>query len=369
MGTHVKESLTLSPYFLWILIHGTQMRSTLLLFQHRIIQGAEMDAWLSFAIVGVSFHLLLVMMFYLLKHAAEGDIISLHNQLFGMWIGKLLTFVFYGYILLFIVNELRSYIEVIHVWVFPNSPQWSLSILLLLISAYIVSGGLRVITGITLLCVLIPSLLIPSLYFPLKHAQWTNFLPLFDHTAYQYAESAYHSLSTFMGAEFLLLLYPFIKNQEKSKKWAHLAVAHSTLISLLIAVVTFAFLNLQELKHLIWPTLILSKIIRFPVLERFDYVYIFFWFFVIISPCCVGLWGCTRILKKTTPLKSRPALWITIGIVFVIMLPMKSPLMINKLDSALCLSGWILMYGYIPLLCIWLGLRNRFSNIKRAASS
>ncbi|SFT04584.1 GerAB/ArcD/ProY family transporter [Paenibacillus sp. BC26] len=369
MGTHVKESLTLSPYFLWILIHGTQMRSTLLIFQNSIIKGAEMDALLSFALVGISFHLLIVMMFYLMKHAAEGDIISLHNQLFGKWLGKLLTFAFYGYILLFIINELRSYMEVIHVWVFPNTQLWSLSVLFLLISAYIVTGGLRVITGITLVCVLLPSMLIPSLYYPLKHAHWTNFLPLFNHTGYQYAESAYHSLSTFLGAEFLLLLYPFIKNQEKSKKWAHLAVAHSTIIPFLIALVSFAFLNLQELRHIIWPTLMLSKIISFPVLERFDYVYIFIWFFVIISPCCVGLWGGTRILKKTIGFRSRPALWITISIVFVVMLPMKSPLMINKLDSALNLSGWILMYGYLPLLCIWVGLRNWLANAKRTAST
>ncbi|CAM4395263.1 spore germination protein (amino acid permease) [Paenibacillus endophyticus] len=364
MGKQVKESLTVSPYLLWTLIHGTQMGSTLLIFQSRIINGAEMDSLFSFAAVGLSLHLIIAMMFYLLSHSTEGDIISLHNQLFGKWVGSLMTFVFYGYILLFIVNELRPYIEVIHVWVFPYTPLWSLSILFLLVASYIVSGGLRVITGICFFCVIIPSLLIPSLYFPLKQAHWTNFLPLFNHNAHQFAESAYHSLTTMLGVEFLLLLYPFIKNQEKSKKWAHIAVAHSTLIPLIIAFVSFSYFNIQELQHTIWPTLILSKIIRFPFLERFDYIYIFIWFFVIISACCVGLWGAIRILKKTIGIKSRPSLWITGGLVFVIMLPMKNPMMIEKLDSVLTLSGWILLYGYIPLLCAWMSLRRWFANKK-----
>ncbi|WP_169088757.1 GerAB/ArcD/ProY family transporter [Paenibacillus sp. PL91] len=364
MGKQVKESLTVSPYLLWILIHGTQMGSTLLIFQNRIIKGAEMDSLFSFAAVGISFHLIVAMMFFLLENATDGDIISLHIQLFGKRLGSLLTLAFYGYILLFIVNEIRSYLEVIHVWVFPFTQLWTLSIMFLLTSAYLVSGGLRVITGISFICIIVPTLLIPSLYFPLKQAHWTNFLPLFNHSPYEFAESAYHSLSTLLGVEFLLLLYPFIKNQEKSKKWAHIAVAHSTLIPLIVAFVSFSFFNLQQLKHTIWPTLILSKIIRFPFLERFDYIYIFIWFFVSISACCVGLWGGSRILKKTVGMKARPSLWITCGLVFIIMLPMKSPMIIEKLDSVLTLSGWILLYGYIPLLCIWISLRRWFANRK-----
>ncbi|WP_028611991.1 GerAB/ArcD/ProY family transporter [Paenibacillus harenae] len=360
MGKQVKESLTVSPYLLWFLLHGTQMGSTLLIFQSRIIKGAEMDSMFSFAAVGISLHLIIAIMFFLLENAKDGDIISLHNQLFGKRLGSLLTLAFYGYILIFIINEMRSYLEVIHVWVFPNTPLWSLSVLLLLTSAYIVSGGLRVITGISLFCVIIPSLLIPSLYFPLKQGHLTNFLPLFNHNAYEFAESAYHSLSTLLGIEFLLLLYPFIKNQEKSKKWAHIAVAHSTLIPLIIGFVSFSFFNIQQLEHTIWPTLILSKIIRFPFLERFDYIYIFMWFFVMISACCVGLWGGVRILKNTIGMKAKPSLWITCGLVFVVLLPMKSPMTIERLDSVLALSGWILLYGYIPLLFIWIRVSKRF---------
>lgn len=362
MGRQVKESLTLSPYLLWILIHCTQMRSTLLIFQSRMINGAEVDSLFSFAAVGISFHLIIVMMYFLLENSTEGDIISLHNQLFGKVIGSLLSFVLYGYILVFIINEFRSFIEVIHVWIFPDTQMWSLSIMFLLIAAYIVSGGLRVIAGICLICIIIPSLLIPSLYFALKQAYWTNFLPLFNHNISQFAESAYHSLSSLLGVEFLLLLYPFIKNQEKSKKWAHIAVAHSTIIPLFIAFVSFSFLNIQELQHTIWPTIILSKIIRFTFLERFDYIYIFVWFFVIISASSVGVWGGVRILKKTTGMKSRPSLWITIGLVFIIMVPMKDPMIIEKLDAILTLSGWIFLYGYIPLLCLWIYLKKWFAN-------
>ncbi|MBD2867601.1 GerAB/ArcD/ProY family transporter [Paenibacillus arenilitoris] len=362
MGRQVKESLTVSPYLLWFLIHGTQTGTATLIFQSRIIQGAEMDSWVSLLAVGLCFHLLIGMIFYVLRHSADGDMMSLHRRLFGKGLGKAVTIGFYGYILLFAVHEFRSYVEVIHVWVFPHMPLRVLSFLFVLTASYLVSGGLRVIAGISLVCVALPTLLIPTLYFPLKYAHWSNFLPLFNHGARDYLVSAGHSLSPFLGIEFLLLLYPFVKNKPQARKWAHVANAHSIVIYLFILFVTFAFFNIRQLEHTIWPTLILSKVIRFPFMERFDYIYIFAWLLVIMPRCCVAIWGGVRVLRSTFALRARPALWITSGAVIAAMLPLKSPMTIEKLDFLLSAAGGILLLGYIPLLFLWVFAVKHFKN-------
>lgn len=358
MANHVKESLTLSPYLLWFLIHGTQVGIAMLSFQRYIISGAEQDSWVSILIVGISMHFIIWIMFFVLKNANEGDIISLHQQLFGKWLGKFLTLSFYGYILFFVITEIRLYAEVLHVWVFPKTQIWIFSLMILLITVYLVSGGLRVVAGVCFFCILIPSLLLLSLYFPLKNAHWTNFLPLFNHQFYEYAESAYHSLTLFSGVEFLLLLYPFIKNNEKSQKWAHIGMVHTTILYLFITLVSFSYFNIQQLEHTIWPTLIMSKIIRIPFLERFDYIYVFNWFLIIVARCCVPLWAGTRILRKSFGLKARPSLWITCTIVFICLIPLKGQMIIEKLDFLLSLTGGILLYGYIPFLFIWIIIIN-----------
>jgi spore germination protein (amino acid permease) len=350
MGNHVKESLTLSPYLLWFLLHGAQVGITMLSFQRYFVTGAEQDSWVSLLLVGISMHVITWLMFFVLKNAKAGDIISLHQQLFGKWLGKFLTLCFYGYTLLFVITEIRLYVEVLHVWVFPNTPIWIFSLMILILCIYLVSGGLRVVAGVCFFCIVIPSILLFTLYFPLKDAHWTNFLPLFNHNFYEYAESAYHSLTLFTGVEFLLLLYPFIKNNEKSQKWAHIGMVHTTSLYLFITFVSFSFFNIQQLEHTIWPTLILSKIIQFPFLERFDYIYVYNWFLIIVARCCVPLWAGTRILRKEFGFNARPSLWITCTIVFVCLIPLTGQKIIEKLDSLLSVAGGILLYGYIPFL-------------------
>jgi spore germination protein (amino acid permease) len=350
MGNRVKDSLTLSPYLLWFLLHGAQVGIAMLSFQRYIITGAEQDSWVSLLLVGISLHFIIWIMFFVLKNADSGDIISLHQQLFGKWVGKCLTLGFYGYILLFVTTEIRLYVEVLHVWVFPNIRIWVFSLMILIICIYLVSGGLRVVAGVCFFCIFIPSLLLLTLYFPLKSAHWTNFLPIFNHQFDDYAQSAYHSLTLFTGVEFLLVLYPFIKNNEKSQKWAHIGVVHTTLLYLFIIFVSFSYFNIQQLEHTIWPTLILSKIIQFPFLERFDYLYVYNWFLIIVARCCVPLWAGTRILRKTFGIKARPSLWITCTLVFVCLIPLKGQKIIEKLDFLLTVTGGILLYGYIPFL-------------------
>jgi hypothetical protein len=156
----------------------------------------------------------------------------------------------------------------------------------------------------------------------------------------------------------LLLFYPFIKNNEKSQKWAHIGNVHTTILYLFLTFVSFSYLNIQQLEHTICPTLNLSKIIQFPFLERFDYIYVFNWFFIIIARCCVALWAGTRILRKSFGLKARPSLWITCTIVFICLIPLKGQMVIEKLDFLLSFTGGVLLYVYLPLLLIWINIIN-----------
>ncbi|SFM17489.1 spore germination protein (amino acid permease) [Paenibacillus sp. 1_12] len=364
VNKQASEGLIVSPFYLWFLIHSTQTGVSMLNFPSKVILGAEQDAWVSLLVAGLSVHLIIWMIFFVLKNSNKGDIISLHQQLFGKWFGNALTLGFYGYTILFVCNEIRSYIEVLHIWVFPMSHPWELSLIVLLTSVYIVSGGFRVITGICFWCVVIPSILLVSLYFPLKYAHWNNLLPLLNHNLDEYTVSAHQSLSLYQGVEFLLLYYPFIKNNEKSQKWAHIAAAHTTILYLIFAFVIFAYFNIQQLKHTIWPTLILSKVIQLPFLERFDYMFVFNWFLIILPPICIGLWGGTRILRKTVGLKARPALWITSSIVFIIIVFLREPTTIERLDSLLSGAGFIFLYAYIPMLVIWISFIRFFRKVR-----
>ncbi|MDU4694323.1 MAG: GerAB/ArcD/ProY family transporter [Paenibacillus sp.] len=352
MSGTVKESNQVSGYFTWFLVHAVQTGIGILNYQQKIVHGAEQDAWVSVLFVGVCMHLVVWMMFRLLRMADGGDILSLHRQLFGPIAGTCASGLLFVYCVLFCAGQIRQYGEILHVWVFPDAPLWQSALIIFAVAGYIVSGGFRVITGICLVCVLIPSLILPTLYFPLQYAHWLNLLPLWNHRLEDYAQSAIHSINLYLGPEFLLFFYPFIKNNTKAQKWAHLAVFHSTVIYMVILVGTFVYFNMQQLRHTVWPSLILSKIIRYTIVERFDYIYIFNWLFVIFPGCCISIWAGARILNQTLKLPKKWALWVTLLVMIVAVLWVRSPVRIERLENIIMLFGGTLTFAYIPLLLV-----------------
>ncbi|MFJ5758908.1 GerAB/ArcD/ProY family transporter [Neobacillus sp. NPDC093182] len=350
MSKQVKESLTVSPFFLFFLIHGTQTGVGLLGFQSKIIKGAEQDAWISVGLVGIFFHLVLLLIFSLLKNSNNGDIMSLHQQLFGKLFGNTLNVFFYGYTILLVSIVVRSYLEVLITWVFPNIPLWILSLVMVIVITNIVIGGFRVITGICFWGVIIPSLLLLTMYFPFKYAYWSNLLPMFNHGLGDYVISAKESILMYLGPELLLIYFPFIKNNNKSQKWVHIALGYSTLLYLLTTILTFAYFSQGQLKHTIWPTLIMTKIIRFSFIERFEYVYIFTWLLVILPTCCIALWGGVRILKESLNFKPKISLSMSIVIIHVMVVLIKSSAGIDKMEDFLINFSSIILFLYIPFL-------------------
>lgn len=365
MSYQATLSKTVSPYLIWFLLHKSQTSIAMLNFQGKIASGAGYDSWISVLITGMSMHLIVILIFYILKHAKKGDIISLNVQLFGKIMGTLLNWVILLYLFFFISYQLISYAQVIQTLVFPNTPNWGIALVLLLMFVYIVSGGIRVITGISFCFVLIPSLLTITLLFPLQYANWRNFLPIFNHTLHEYTYSAVYSVPLYMGVELLLFYYPFIRDNANAGKWAHIGVIHTYVLYLIITFVSFAYFNLGQINSSVWPTIGLSKIISFSFLERFDYFYIFNWIFAITPPCCLVLWSCSRIVRSSMPFSGRVSLWIAVTIVFSIVVCFKSASSIEIMSNIFRYAGSIMLFGYVPLLALYVFIYTRFQKQQR----
>ncbi|MEG6591318.1 GerAB/ArcD/ProY family transporter [Paenibacillus barengoltzii] len=369
MSQNVKPSSQVSAYFTWFLVHGVQTGIGMLNFQQKITRGAQQDAWVSLLGVGVLMHFVIFMLFRLMRMAEDGDIFSLHRQLFGNLMGKALSLLLFFYCVLICVGQIRPYVEVIHVWVFPDSALWQIALIILAAAAYIVSGGFRVVTGICLLCVFIPSLILPTLYFPMNLAHWNNLLPIMNHDLGDYITSAMNSLYIFLGPEFLLFYYPFLKDKRKAHKWAHLATAYTTALYLLVLFTTLGYFNMMQLERTIWPTLVLSKIIRLAFLERFDYIYIFNWLLVIFPICSISIWAAVRILHHTLKLPRKWALWITLIVVMGVIISMRTPVSIERMELLISHIGGFLTFGYLPLLFLIALVRQAVIRIRTARSS
>ncbi|KPC98007.1 Spore germination protein [Geobacillus sp. BCO2] len=97
---------------------------------HKLGRGTQFSAssderggagcWMAVLMAGLAAHVLIWLMYRLLSHSPSGgDLVSLHEQYFGRWIGGVLSFGLLLYYALAALTVLQAYIEIIKVWVFP----------------------------------------------------------------------------------------------------------------------------------------------------------------------------------------------------------------------------------------------------------
>ena len=89
----IKAEHQISPVFVFFLIHGAQFGAGVLGFARIIAKAAGYDGWMGVLITGIGIHILIWMMYFLLKET-NGNLIDLHRQTFGKWLGNGISLIF-----------------------------------------------------------------------------------------------------------------------------------------------------------------------------------------------------------------------------------------------------------------------------------
>ncbi|WP_181884579.1 GerAB/ArcD/ProY family transporter [Neobacillus piezotolerans] len=346
----VQERHKVSPFFLFFLIHCSQIGVGLLNFQAKIADGAGQDAWVSLLVVGASMNILLAFGFNAIKLSSGGDLASFHLEAFGRFFGKLANTGLVFYLLTVTFLTVYNYVDLLQTFAFDRIPLWELTFAICVVVYYIVSGGFRVVTGLAFWGVIIPLFIFLPFAMLIQYFQLRNIMPIFTHGFHDYLQSAKNSTYIFSGFECAFIYLPFIKNGSKSTKWAHFGLLASTLFYFVVTIITFLYYTQGKLLRTQWATLTMIKVISFTVVESFEFIFIFVFFIVIISSVCIFVWSCTRTLKITFQFKpSRSLLGIVAAFFFLnmgledIMFGQK----LNLLGTYICLSFF---YGYIPFI-------------------
>ncbi|WP_419879253.1 GerAB/ArcD/ProY family transporter [Brevibacillus centrosporus] len=352
MQTIVKENYLISGFFVFFLIHASQTGIGMLQFQRMAIYGAEQDSWLAVLFTGISLHLVLWMMYQMLRNPSK-DVIEVHQFCFGKYMGNAASLLLIAYFFMTALTVLRVYIHVLQVWIFPSLQTWELSLIFIGILSYLVTGGFRALTGFCFFSVILSTLLMAAFYFPLEYGQLHHLLPVFNHSLSDLLLSAQSSSIIFLGFETLLLYFPFLRTPQESMKWAHLGLLFSTLKYAVLLVITLLYFSQGHLIHSLWPTLEMAKIIEIQFLERFELLFIFSWFMIIIPTVCMPLWCCTRILKRVCRIKPSWSLVILMTCLMVASILVQDQLEVDFLGNFSSVTGLYFVYVYIPLLFIF----------------
>ena len=350
-GYEVKDQYKVSPFLVFYLVHSVQVGVGVMGFQRIVARHAGNDAWISVLVAGLSLSFIIFLMYKILNKE-NGDIISLHKNLFGKWLGGLLSWVVIAYFIGMSITVLRTYIEVVQVWMFPDLNKWLFGAVFLFLAYYCLSGGFRVVAGISFFGVVLPFYLILTMLFPMFYGHYRDLLPLFNHSINDLYEGIKGASLSYLGFTTLFMYYPFIKEPEKSHRWAQGGHLLTIITYTLVMVVTIAFFSTAQLDKTIWATLTTWKIAEMPFVQRFEYIGIASWALVILPNLCITLWAGGRGIRRLTRLSQQNAtipLLILILIISSVFAKRESIDLLNMYTSRV---GYYFVYVYVPLLFV-----------------
>ncbi|WP_174613042.1 GerAB/ArcD/ProY family transporter [Virgibacillus ihumii] len=357
----IKAKDTVSSLMVFILITASQVGVGVLGFQSYIIKYAGHDAWMSLPIAGAGISFIIMLMYAMLNHDEQGDIVSIHSFALGKWIGTAVTTLFAAYLLTMAVVVTRTYLEIIQVWMFPHLSVWAVLLFLLPLIYYIISGEFRIVVGVSFFGVVYPSFLTLTMFFPLQYSRMSNIMPFFDHSIIEIIQSSSLAILNFMGFATLLVFYPFIQKARHSQKFAHYGNLYTTLLYTFICFVSFVYYNQAELKEIIWATLGLWKIVELPILARFEYFGIATLFFSILPNIALYTWACGRTLSRQFHISQQKITYVLLAVIFIACLFFDDRAEVGALNNLTGKAGSYFLFIYIPILFLLHWIRRKVS--------
>ncbi|GGH73929.1 spore germination protein (amino acid permease) [Pullulanibacillus pueri] len=350
MPLKIPENHQVSSSALFFILYQIQVGIGILAYQRTVGLHAEADGWISILFCGLAVQIVLWMMLQLLDHF-QGDLITIHTSLFGKWLGTGLTIMYIFYYLGMALTVLNSYVSIVQVWMFPQMSYWEIAVLLLIVGYSFISGGLRSISGICLLSTIYSSPLFITLIFPVETSgDFDNMLPLFSHTPEDMFFSLKEMALNFEGISIIFMVYPFIKKSKKVASWAQYSVFLSTFLYTVLYIISVCYFNTDELDHILWPTMSLWKIVNLPFMERFEYIGITIWLFVILPNLCLTIWGGSRAIKRMFSINQRKLVLVILALLLICGSFFNNQLLLEKWNELQSLFGLGVLFGYIPFL-------------------
>jgi len=347
----IQERFKISPFLVIYMVLSMQIGIGVLGFQRIIAEDSGHDAWISVLVAGASLHIIMWMI-YKINESVNGDIVTAHEFIAGKWVGKILSSIFIAYFLLLALTVVRTYVEVIQVWMFTDINLWWFSVCFFLICIYIIYGGFRTVVGISFFSFVFHIYLYPIFFFNLQYAQWNHLTPIFENSIKDILLGSFHMSLTFIGFEVILFFYPFIKEPQKSKKWAHFGLFLTTIGNTILMIISIVYFSKDQLAKSIWPTLTMWKIVKLPFVERFEYIGIGTWSLVILPNVCITIWIASRLLKRIINIKQKHGvIYIVIAMSIAINF-IDTREKVSLLNDYTGLAGFGVTFIYIPLLFI-----------------
>ncbi len=356
-----RKTLLVNAYMVFFIIHTSQIGVGIAGVPRIIYLEAKQDAWIAVLLSGIFIHALVWLIIQILSRFENKDLYQIHGILFGEKIGNIFNFVVTVYFIMAFYSIMIAYIEMTLSWGYEGVYEWVASLILIFISIYGVMGGFRVIVGICFITFLLTIWLIFVIYQPLDHVHWIRIFPILEADMKELSRGIFKTSYTMLGFEALFFIYPFIKEKNKTLFFAQLAVMVTTFLVFIFTLLSIVYFSPPQLEKTIWASLTMLSIVKFPFVERFEYIAISLWLLVILPNLTLFLWLASKGVKEVFHMKQKYAVWMIGVILFTLSFFLNKRVENNTFIDLVGRTGFYLWFCYPLLLYILTFFRKKNS--------
>ncbi|GGB56045.1 GerAB/ArcD/ProY family transporter [Virgibacillus dakarensis] len=359
----VKANLRIRAFYLFFVIGSIQIGVGVMGSPMYVFREARQDSWISIIIAYIFILFVLFVMLRILRQYDNADIFGIQVDLFGKWLGMALGTFYIIYFFVTLLTVLVTYIEVIQIFIFPEISSLVLGVLLLSLVIYSVLGGIRVIIGVVFLFFFLAHWLLLLLYEPARNIELDHFRPVLNASVMELLKGSRETVFTFAGFEILFIIYPFIQNKKQAGRPVYWGTTWAAAIVFINTVISIGYFSPQRMEEMEWSVLSLFKIVKFPFIERFDYIVVAEWMMVTLPNMILLMWVITYGLKRMYKVPQKITLYVSAGILFVLCGFVTYHYWIMNLTDALSNIAFWVVYIYplilLPLVILKKKLRKR----------
>lgn len=326
----IPASSMFEAYLVIFAVIGAQTGIGLAVFERFVYMNAKQDSVVAVILAGLYTHITMYIIIKTLQRYKDKDLYDIHRLIFGKWIGSVLNFIWIGYCSYAVLMVVVTYFEILSTYMFPEIPNWFVSMILIILAVYAIVGGIRVVMGVCFFSVFISLIIFFVLYQILPYFNVRNFLPMFETPPIQLLKAVYQMALSLAGFELIYFYYPYIQDKQRVQRYGQIGVFITNIFFICLMILAIGFFGGREIIKSVWPTLHMYKVVKYPFLEQYQVIVLCIFLVIILPIIALYLWSLTKGVKKHFPITQKKALYVTCGVLFVVSLLFKFRMQVDQ---------------------------------------
>lgn len=268
---------------MYYIIIGTIIGTGILSIANSQVKECYQDGWISVILGGIYPIIVVLLSSYISKKNPNKNILILSEEFLGKLLGNIMNFIFLTFFLVIAVLVVSGFNNIMMIYATAFMSPIQLIGIVGLLGGYVVYKGIGVLAKINKFFFYANILLIVLILPALKRGSYLNILPVFQCRVIDLMKGAKETFYSYVGAEIMLLITPYISDKNKIRTKSIKAVLTTIFMYFLVVFITIHYYGPDIVTKSTWSLVNVSESIRVTLINNFRFIFASIWIVITLK--------------------------------------------------------------------------------------